>query len=104
MTTHRICGCLRQTIDDVGRVLGELADGNLTVDVTKNEDYYIGDFRMLAESLKSIRSNLTHVIQNVSRAASQVDSTAAEKSAAVSKELSNQARTLNCLISRFHIS
>lgn len=104
MTTHRICGCLRQTIDDVERVLGELADGNLTVDVTKNEDYYIGDFRMLAESLKSIHSNLTHVIQNVSRAASQVDSTAVEKSAAVSKELSNQARTLNCLIGRFHIS
>ena len=34
----------------------------------------------------------------------QTNSTAAERSAAVSKELSNQARTLNSLISRFRIS
>ena len=33
----------------------------------------------------------------------QDNSTAAEKSAAVSKELSQQARTLNSLISRFRI-
>lgn len=45
-TTHRVCGILRNTIDDVGRILGEIADGNLTVDVTKNEAYYyIGDFK-----------------------------------------------------------
>ena len=75
-TTHRVCGCLRKTIDDVGRILGEMADGNLTVDVTKNEDYYIGDFRVLAESLKSIHSNLTHVIRDISQVASQVDSSA----------------------------
>ena len=34
----------------------------------------------------------------------QTNSAAAEKSAAVSKELSNQARTLNSLISRFQIA
>ena len=34
----------------------------------------------------------------------QTNSAAAERSAAVSKELSRQARTLNTLISRFHIS
>ena len=34
----------------------------------------------------------------------QTNSAAAEKSAAVSKELSDQARTLNSLISRFHIA
>ena len=44
-TAHRVCGCLRKTIDDVGRILGEMAQGNLAVDVTKNESYYIGDFR-----------------------------------------------------------
>ena len=75
-TTHRVCGCLRQTIDDVSRILGEMADGNLAVDVTKNEDYYIGDFRALAESLKSIRANLTSVIRDISQVARQVDSSA----------------------------
>ena len=75
-TTHRVCGCLRETIDDVGRILGEMAGGNLTVDVTKNESYYIGDFRALSESLKSIRSNLTSVIRDISQVARQVDSSA----------------------------
>lgn len=36
-TTHWVCDCLRRTIDDVGRILGEMANGNLTVDVTMNE-------------------------------------------------------------------
>ncbi len=72
-TTHRVCGCLRKTIDDVGRILGEMADGNLTVDVTQNESFYIGGFKALAESLKSIHSNLVHVIRDISNVASQVD-------------------------------
>lgn len=77
-TTHRVCGSLRKTIEDVGRILGELADGNLTVDVAKNESYYIGDFRVLAESLKTIHSNLTNVIRDIAQIANQVD-TGAER-------------------------
>ena len=72
-TTHRVCGCLRETIDDVGRILGEMAGGNLAVDVTKNESYYIGDFRVLFESLQSIRINLTNVIRDITQIAQQVD-------------------------------
>ena len=72
-TTHRVCGCLRKTIDDVGRILGEMANGNLTVDVTANESYYIGDFRALSTSLQSIHSNLVRVIRDISQVAGQVD-------------------------------
>lgn len=75
-TTHRVCGCLRETIDDVSRILGEIAGGNLAVDVTKNESYYIGDFQTLSESLKSIHINLTNVIRDISQVARQVDSSA----------------------------
>ena len=75
-TAHRVCGCLRKTINDVGRILGEIADGNLAVDVTRNESYYIGDFRILAESLKSIHTNLVNVIRDISRVANQVDTSA----------------------------
>ena len=46
-TTHRVCACLRKTIDDVDRILGEIAKGNLAVNVAQNEDYYIGDFKTL---------------------------------------------------------
>ena len=101
-TTHRVCGCLRQTIDDVGRILGEMASGNLAVDVTKNEDYYIGDFRALAESLKSIRANLTNVVRDISQVARQVDDSADRVSTgaqALSQGTIEQAASVDGLLS-----
>lgn len=101
-TTHRVCGCLRQTIDDVGRILGEMAGGNLAVDVTKNEDYYIGDFRAMAESLKSIRVNLTDVIRDISQVAREVDSSADRVSTgaqALSQGTLEQAASVDGLVS-----
>lgn len=80
-TIHQVCGCLRKTIEDIGRILGEMAVGNIAVDVVKNEDYYIGDFRVLAESLKSIRTHLTDVMRNIAQIASQVNSGANQVSA-----------------------
>lgn len=82
-TTHHVCGCLRKTIDDIGRILGEMADGNIAVDVAKNESYYIGDFRVLADSLKTIRTNLMNVMGNISGIASQVNAEAGQVSASV---------------------
>lgn len=64
-TIHRLCECLRMTIDDIGRILGEMADGNIAVDVEMNERYYIGDFKVLSESLKSIRTNLTSLMRDI---------------------------------------
>lgn len=75
-TTHRVCGCLQKTIDDVSRILGEIAHGNLTVDVTANESYYIGDFKALSTSLQSIHANLVNIIRDISQVAGQVDTSA----------------------------
>ena len=75
-TTHRVCLCLRKTIDDVGRILGEIANGNLTVDVTQNESYYIGDFKALSASLQSIHANLVNVIRDISQVAGEVGASA----------------------------
>ncbi len=100
-TPHRVCGCLRQTIDDVGRILGEMAGGNLTVDVTKNESYYIGDFRALSESLQSIHANLTDVIRDISQVARQVDSSADRVSTgaqALSQGTLEQAASIDGLV------
>ncbi len=72
-TIHQVCDCLQKTIDDVGRILGEMAKGNIAVDVAKNETYYIGDFRVLAESLKSIRTHLTDVMRKITQIANQVN-------------------------------
>ena len=100
-TTHRVCGCLRQTIDDVGRILGEMAGGNLSVDVTQNESYYIGDFRALSERLKSIRANLTNVIRDIAQVARQVDSSAGRVSTgaqALSQGTLEQAASIDGLV------
>ena len=53
-----------------------------------------------------ITNQMTLLVENGIREISAVvqdNSVAAEKSASVSKELSQQAQTLNSLISRFHI-
>lgn len=80
-TIHHVCNCLRKTIDDIGRILGEMADGNIAVDVTQNEAYYIGDFKVLAESLKSIRMHLTDVMYDITQIANQVEGGANQVSA-----------------------
>ncbi len=101
-TTHRVCGSLRKTIDDVGRILGEIADGNLAVDVTKNETYYIGDFKILSESLQSIHANLMNMIRDISQIAKQVD-TSADRVSTGAQSVSNgtleQADSIEELVS-----
>lgn len=101
-TIHHVCDCLRKTIDDIGRILGEMADGNIAVDVSKNEDYYIGDFRVLAESLKSIRTHLTNVMRDITQIANQVNNDANQVSAgalALSQGTMQQKDSINGLVS-----
>lgn len=101
-TIHHVCDCLRKTIDDIGRILGEMADGNIAVDVAKNESYYIGDFRVLAESLKSIRTHLTDVMRDITHIASQVNGGANQVSAgaqALSQGTMQQKESISGLVS-----
>ncbi len=101
-TTHRVCGCLRKTIDDVGRILGEMAEGNLAVDIMKNESYYIGDFKALFGSLQLIHVNLTNVIRDISRVAGQVDTSAgwvSTEAQALSQGTMEQAVSIEGLVS-----
>ncbi len=100
-TIHHVCECLRKTIDDIGRILGEMADGNIAVDVQKNEDYYIGDFRILVTSLKSIREHLVNVMRDIAHIANQVNSGAnqvSEGAAALSQGTMQQKVSINGLV------
>lgn len=189
-TIHHVCDCLRKTIDDIGRILGEMADGNIAVDVERSivktiEDIAFqtnilalnasveaaregeagrgfavvsGEVRSLAskssqaaqntgvlisrstqdvksgtestgdaisamqvisECVQSIKALMDEIasasvqqsemivsvenrIKEVSRV-TETNSSAAEKSAEVSNELSGQAKTLNRLIGQFRI-
>ena len=101
-TTHRVCAALRETIDDVSRILGQMAGGDFTVDVEKNQALYIGDFQTLSESLKSIRANLTSVIRDISLVAGQVDTSADRVSSgaqALSQGTVEQAASITGLVS-----
>ena len=101
-TIHHLCNCLRKTIEDIGRILGEMAQGNIAVDVVKNESYYIGDFRILAKSLKSIRTQLTNVMRDIADIANQVDNSANQVSAGaqiLSKGTMQQELSVNGLVS-----
>ncbi len=101
-TIHHLCDCLRKTINDIGRILGEMADGNIAVDVTTNEAYYIGDFRVLAESLKSIRTHLTDVMRDITHIANQVNNGANQVSAgaqALSQGTMQQKLSIDGLVS-----
>lgn len=101
-TIHRLCEILRVTIDDIGRILGEMADGNIAVDVELNEKYYIGDFRVLSESLKSIRTNLTSLMRDIRSIANEVNSGAdgvAEGAQALSQGAAQQELSINGLVS-----
>lgn len=62
-----------------------MADGNISVDVAKNESYYTGDFKVLADSPKSIRTNFTNVMRDITHIASQVDSEENQVSAGAAK-------------------
>ncbi len=101
-TTHRVCGCLQKTIDDVGRILGEIAEGNLAVDIAENESYYIGDFKALSGSLQAIRADLMNVIRDISQVAGQVDTSADRVSSgaqALSQGTMEQAVSIDGLVS-----
>lgn len=101
-TINSVCEYLRRTIEDIGRILGEMADGNISVDIVKNEDYYIGDFKVLAGSLKSIRENLVDVMRDISHIASQVDNGANQVSAgaqALSRGTVQQKSSIDGLVS-----
>lgn len=101
-TIHHVCSCLRKTIDDIGRILGEMADGNIAVDVSVNEAYYIGDFRILAENLKSIRMHLTDVMRDIAQIANQVERGANQVSAgaqALSQGAAEQRDSIDGLVS-----
>ena len=101
-TIHHVCDCLRKTIDDIGRILGEMAAGNVAVDVSKKEAYYIGDFKVLAQSLKSIRTNLTNVMRDITDIAKKVNIGAnqvSEGAQALSQGTVQQKESINGLVS-----
>ena len=71
---NKVCVSLKNATDDIGRILGEMANENFAVDTDCNQNYYIGDFSVLSENLRTIRNSLSEVLGNIYEAAQQVNS------------------------------
>ncbi|MCL2575764.1 MAG: methyl-accepting chemotaxis protein [Defluviitaleaceae bacterium] len=54
---------IREVIDEVSRVLAKIADGDLTANI--HEDYYIGEYAPIKESLKTILASLNDIISEI---------------------------------------
>lgn len=65
---------LKEIVYDVTRVLGAVADGDLTVDVDEKAEMYVGDYKAIYESLTSIKTSLQATMEQIDLAAEQVTS------------------------------
>ena len=65
---------LKEIVYDVTRVLGAVADGDLTVDVDEKAEMYVGDYKEIYESLTSIKTSLQATMEQIDIAAEQVTS------------------------------
>jgi len=100
-TTNYLCEHLRMTINDIARILGELAEGNLSVNVAKNESYYVGDFKALSDSLKTVSVKLIKLMRDVAAVSKNVTSEAEQVSKdtfALSQGTMEQATSVVSLI------
>lgn len=68
-----LCDSLKSVTDDIGRILVEMADENFAVDIEANSTYYIGDFKVLSDDLKTIKRKLSAVLHDIYSAADQVN-------------------------------
>ena len=70
--THTTVNMLNNIIGDVGRILEEMAGGNLNVHTGQNAEYYIGDCSRLLTYLRDINHNLSATMAQISTASDQV--------------------------------
>ncbi|MGN1417439.1 MAG: methyl-accepting chemotaxis protein [Oscillospiraceae bacterium] len=71
---NMLCLSLKNVTNDIGRVLGEMANENFAVDTDLNKTCYIGDFKALSDDLDAIKNKLSNVLNNIYSAADQVNS------------------------------
>lgn len=88
--TGKVVGSMNQMLNDVGRILGEMSNGNLAVDTGKGVDFYVGDFRSLIEYIKGINDKLSGTMKQIDTAADSVHN-GSQQEAAGAQALSDGA-------------
>lgn len=63
---------LKEVIDDIDQLLGEMAKGNFDVH-SKDQNLYVGGLKEVLESIRTINHNLEGALGNINNASLQVD-------------------------------
>lgn len=69
--TGSLAESLKKVIENADYVLGEISEGNFAVDADKDE-YYVGEFHGLIESMRKLCSGLNKTLRNIAEAVEQV--------------------------------
>lgn len=88
---------LKSMIEDISRVLDEIASNNFAVKITRNYD---GDFTRIHTSLESIIRNLNNAMRNISQGSEQVSLGAgqmAQTSQTLADDTARQAESIEML-------
>lgn len=96
---------LDNIINDIGRVLGEISNGNLAVNDTEFANYYLGDFGKILTFMNQIVSKLNGIIGNINTSADQVSLGASQVSSAaqnLSQGTTEQASSIEQLAATIH--
>lgn len=96
---------LNDIIKDIGRVLGEISNGNLAVDDAQNAGCYFGDFSRIITFMKDIVTKLNGIISQINIAADQVSVGADQVSSAaqnLSQGTTEQASSIEQLAATIH--
>ncbi|MCX4349933.1 MAG: hypothetical protein OSJ76_09200 [Alphaproteobacteria bacterium] len=64
-----LCLTLDKSISDTGRILGEIAKGNLTVDTEKNKEFYVGGLAALHSNINIISKSLKLLVYDITKSA-----------------------------------
>ncbi len=65
------CTTLHAIIDDAGSLLGSMAEGDFTTDTAK-EEWYVGDFSALLQSIRQLNSQLNETLHQINEVSEQV--------------------------------
>ncbi len=87
-STEHLVNQFKLIVDEIGTVLGSIANGDLTKDST--DKHYPGDFKALHHYLQVIDGKLNHTMYGITQAANQV-SVSASQTASSSSSLSQGA-------------
>lgn len=100
-SVQKTISILKNIIQDVDFLLGEMAKGNFDLK-TKIEEQYIGDFHSMLMSIRNINTGLSSTLSDITQATSQV-SVASDQMAAGASRLaegaSEQASSIEALLS-----